>query len=85
MDNINMLCHNRIDDSETIDVNKISKSKECDIWHHWYFLDKGFRFQLADSNGCHDVLMIFLNLNDISILNIRCADYHCIISRISIN
>ena len=68
MGNINMLCHNRIDDSETIDVNKISKSKECDIWHHWYFLDKGFRFHLADSNGCHDVLMICLNLNDIPIL-----------------
>ena len=29
-----MLCHNRIDDSETIDVDKISESKECDIWHH---------------------------------------------------
>ena len=27
--------------------------------------------------------MMFMNLNDIAILNIEGADYHCIISRIS--
>ena len=36
-----MLFHDRIDVSEgtdvNIDVNKTSKSKECDICHCWYF------------------------------------------------
>ena len=36
-----MLYFGRIDVSEGIDVNKTSASKECIIWHYWYFLDKG--------------------------------------------
>ena len=39
-----MLYYARIDVSEGIDVNKTSKSKECDICHYWYFLNKGFKF-----------------------------------------
>ena len=34
-------------------------------------------------NSCHDVLMISMNLSDIAILNIQCADYCFIISGIS--
>ena len=37
-----MLCYDRIDISEAIDVNESSESKECDIYHYWYFLDKEF-------------------------------------------
>ena len=36
-----MLYFGRIDVSEGIDVNQTSASKECIIWHYWYFLDKG--------------------------------------------
>ena len=32
-----MLYYDRIDVSEGIDVNKTSKSKECDICHYCYF------------------------------------------------
>ena len=39
-----MLCYDRIDVSEGLDVNKTSKSKECNMCHHWYFLNKGFKF-----------------------------------------
>ena len=35
-----MLYYGRIDISEEIDINKTSTSKECDICHYWYFLDK---------------------------------------------
>ena len=35
-----MLYFDRIDISEEIDVNITSESKECDICHNWYFLDK---------------------------------------------
>ena len=33
-----------IDVSEGIDVNKRNESKECDICHYWYFLDKVLNF-----------------------------------------
>ena len=42
MNNIKML-YDKIDVSEGIDVNKTSASKEYDIYHHWYFLDKDFK------------------------------------------
>ena len=41
MNNIKILYYDRIDVSEGIDINKTSKSKECDIFHYWYFLNKG--------------------------------------------
>ena len=36
----------RINISEGINTNKINTSKECDICHYWYFLDKGFKYEL---------------------------------------
>ena len=34
-------------------------------------------------SGCNDVLMMSTNLDNIAILNINSANYHCVISRIS--
>ena len=59
-----MLYFDRIDVSEGIDVNRISESKECDICHYWYFLDN---FQFDICNGCHDVLMMSMNLSSIQL------------------
>ena len=70
-----MIYYDRIDIPEGIDVNKTSESKEYDIWHYWYFLNKGFKFQTYVSNKCHDSLMISMNLSDIAILNIESSDY----------
>ena len=39
------------------------------------FLNKGFRFQPNICNGCHDLLMMFMNLSDIAISNIKSGDY----------
>ena len=39
-----MLYYDRIDVSEEIYVNKTSESKECDICHYLYLLNKGFNF-----------------------------------------
>ena len=39
-----MLYYDGIDVSKGINLNKTSVSKECNIYHHWYFLDKGFMF-----------------------------------------
>ena len=78
-----MLYYDRIDISEGIDVNKTSKSKGCDICHYWYFLNKGFKFQSYICNGCHGLLMMSMNLNNIAILNIKNADYRCVVTGIS--
>ena len=40
-----MLEYDRIDISEGIDINKTNVSKECDICHYWYFLDKNFNYE----------------------------------------
>ena len=77
MNNIKMLYYDRID------VNKTSASKERDICHYWYFLNKGFKFQTYACNKCHDLFMMFMNLSDTTILKIKGSDYHCIISGIS--
>ena len=68
---------------ENSDVNKTRESKEYDICHYWYFLDKGFKFQPDVCNGCHDVLMIFMNLSNVAFLIIYSSDYFRIISRSS--
>ena len=65
-----MLYFNRINVFGEIDVNKTSASKECDIRHYWYFLNKGFRFQSYVYNQCHDLLIMSMNLSDIAILKI---------------
>ena len=65
-----MLYFNRINVFGEIDVNKTSASKECDIRHYWYFLNKGFRFQSYVYNQCHGLLIMSMNLSDIAILKI---------------
>ena len=61
-----MLYFDRIDFSEGIDLNKTSRSKEYDIYHYWYFLNKGFKFQRYECNRCHDLLMMSMNLSNIA-------------------
>ena len=68
--------------SEGINVDNTSEWKECDFCHYWQFLNKEFKFQPNACNGCHDLLMMPMNLSDIAILSIKSADYYGIISRI---
>ena len=62
-----MLYFDRIIIFEGIDVNRTSKSKECDICHYWRFLEKSSTFQPNIYNGCHDFLMMPMNLSYIAI------------------
>ena len=66
-----MLGYDRIDISERIDINKTNKSKECDICHYWYFLDKNFNYEKYLCNGCHKTM----NFNDAAIVSIKENDY----------
>ena len=66
-----MLCVNRINISEEIDVNKTSASKECDICHYCYFLNFSFKAQPNVCKICPDLLMIYMKLSDSANLNIK--------------
>ena len=70
-----MLYFDIIDVCEGIYVNTTSASKECDICKFGFLLN--YRY--------HDLLIMFMNLSEIAILNIKCSDYRCIISLISKN
>ena len=64
---------------------KTSASKECDICHYWFFLNKGFKFQPTVSKGCNNLSMMSMNLSNIAILNTEGSNYRYIISGISKN
>ena len=78
-----MLYFNRIDVSERVDVIKTRKLKECDVCHYWYFLNKGFKFQAYLNNGCHDLLMMSINLSDIAVLNSKGSNYCVLLSELA--
>ena len=56
-------------------MNKTSASKECDICHYWYFLDKNFNFEPYLCNGCHDFMQKAINFNEVAIVSIKGNDY----------
>ena len=66
-----------IDVSEGIDSNKTNASKECDICHYWYFKDIEFEYEPYICNGCHDILMIAYELENIAILNVKGVNCRC--------
>ena len=70
-----MLEYNKIDISEGIGINKTSASKEGDISHYWYFVNKNFSYEPYLCNGCHDLMQKAINFNDVAILSIKGNDY----------
>ena len=70
-----MLEYERIDIFEEIDLNESDGSKECDICHYWYFLDKNFNYEPYLCNGCHDLMLKAMNFNDFAIVSIKGSDY----------
>ena len=82
MNNTKIPYFDKIGVSERIDVSKTIPSKECNICHYWYFLNKGFNFQPNFCNRRHNLLMS-MNISDVVIPNIKGSDYYCIITGIS--
>ena len=78
-----MLQYEKMDISEGIDLNKSNKSKECMIYHYWYFKDIGYKYEPYICNGCHDLSMVVYDLNDFMILNIKGVDYRCYVFNMS--
>ena len=70
-----MLEYDRIHVSEGIDIIKRNASKDCNICHFWYFLEKNFNCEPYLCNGCHDLMQKALNFNDVAIVSIKENDY----------
>ena len=70
-----MLEYDRIVISEGIDINKATASKECDICHYKYFLDKNSNYKPDLCNGCHDLKQKAMNFNDVAMVYIKQNDY----------
>ena len=66
-----MLEYDRIDISEGIDVNKTILSKECDISHHWYFKDIGFKYEPYLCYGCHDLTQKAMSFNNVPVVYVK--------------
>ena len=60
---------NRIHVSEVIAVNKTSASKEFTFFLQLPFLDKRVKVSNTVFNSCHDVLMMYTDVNNIAIFN----------------
>ena len=70
-----MLEFDEIDISEGIDKSNTNKSRECNIFHYWYLLDKNFNYEKYLCNGCHDLMQKAINFDDVAIVSIKGNDY----------
>ena len=70
-----MLEFDKIDISEGIDMSNTNKSRECNICHYWYLLDKNFNYEKYLCNGCHDLMQKAINFDDVAIVSIKGNDY----------
>ena len=77
-----MLYFDRIDISEGTDLAKSTSSKECIIFHYWFF-NHEVKFQDSVCNGCYDLRILSVNIRDIPIITDKNVDYCCIIHKIS--
>ena len=68
---------------ELVLIKQVNQKSAIFVILSWYFLDIDFKFQPNTCYGCHDLLMMSMNLSNISISSIKSPDCCCIISRIS--
>ena len=72
---IKILAYERIHISDGIDVNKSDESKECTLFHYWYFLDKGFSYGPYLCDGCYNMTQKCNKLKNIAIIHIKKTVY----------
>ena len=65
-----MLEYDRIDISESIDIKKRKEtSRECSLCKFYYFLDKNFSYGSYLCNGCHDMSLKAISMQNVAIIN----------------
>ena len=51
------------------------KSKECMLYHYWYFLDKNFSYGPYLCEGCYNIIQKSINFKNIAITHIKKSVY----------
>ena len=65
-----MLGYNRIDISEGIYINKCEEiSARCSLRKFYYFLDKNFSYGPFLCNGCYDMSLKAVSMQNLTIIN----------------
>ena len=65
-----MLEYHRIDISEGIDINKCEgTSRRCSLCKFYYFLDKNFSYGPFLCNGCYDMSLKEVSMQNLVIIN----------------
>ena len=65
-----MLEYDRIDISEGIDIKKCKEtSRECSLCKFYYFLDKNFNYGPYLCDGCYDMSMKAVSMQNLTIIN----------------
>ena len=66
-----MLEYDRINISERIDIKKTNASKECRIFHYWFFKDIGFKYEPYLCNGWHGLMQKVVSFNDVATVYVK--------------
>ena len=65
-----MLEYDRIDISEGIDINKCEEtSARCSLCNFYYFIDKNFSYGPFLCNGCYDMSLKVVSMQNLTIIN----------------
>ena len=56
-------------------LKKTDGSRECIIFHYWYFLNINFTFQPGVCNRCHCLRQKANDFNDVAIVTVKGNDY----------
>ena len=69
--NLEILEYERIDISEEIDVDMLNKSKECMLYHYWYFLNKNFTYGPYLCDGRNDISQKSADFKNIAVVHAK--------------
>ena len=72
-----MLEYDRTDVEEGIDVKQLGgdTSRECDLCHFFYFIDKNFNYHSFYCNGCHNISVESISMKNLGIDYVRNKAY----------
>ena len=74
-----MLEYDKIDISEDIDINKCEEtSRKCSLCKFYYFLDKNVKYGPYLCDGCYDMSMKAVRMQNVTIINHN-GNYYCVI------
>ena len=72
-----MLEYDRFDISEGIDINKCEETyRRCSLCKFYYFLDKNFSYGPFLCNGCYDMSLKAVSMQNLAITNHNGNHYH---------